>query len=299
MKALALSLILVLAALPAHAGFDSGNAGDAYAAEFIFSGRDVLQRLELMEKNKQTIVDTAKLRAAMETTSVVTEDHVYLDGMERDAVNFPSQKLIKIGRERWNNLRRASETKARLSLVLHEFLWVTGVDDTNFTNSGKIIDQLKIPPYSPAIWLYVPGIAFATAECTGRMKDGSFVTVTVTTKGVTKAPDHGEVSIEKMGNKFGYRFSAADISQFFEFADEKANTATIGLGAYIGAELPITVKYNGPNYIDMDLTAVLTSGVAAAGTPSGNTMRVWKGPGYLASDSYDVQDQVCSIWSNN
>lgn len=296
------SMLLGLSmALPAQAGFDSGNAGDAYSAEFLFSARDVLQRLELMAANGRPVHETLKLRAVMETTQVVSEERVYLDGQERDAVNYPSKKLIKVSRVRWKDLRQSTETRARLTLVLHEFLWMSGVDDTNFVVSEKVIQKLNVPPYSPSIWQNVPGLAFSTVECAGKTQDGSLVTVLINTKGATKSPDHAEVRVSKDGNKFGYRFGSEEISQFFEFDDSQKNWATVGMTAFVAAEFPISVKYDGPNFVDQDLGAVIETGANAPGGSSNshNFMRVWKGKGYKAEEQYSLENPVCAVGSNN
>ncbi len=142
-----MKLLLLFAALlplPASAGFDTGNAGDSYSAEFLFTARDVLQRLEMLEQEGTQTVDLRKLRRVIEVTKVVSEERVYLDGHERDAVNYPSLQLIKLGRERWKALRAPSETKARLTLVFHEFLWIMRIDDTNFSVSQPIIEMLNV-----------------------------------------------------------------------------------------------------------------------------------------------------------
>lgn len=137
----------------AQAGWDHGNAGDTVASEFILTGRDVLQRLELLFEKNQPVLDTASLRAAVLTTEVVSEDRVFLNGYERDAVNYhPTRRLIKVNRSRWAQLRRSTQTKARLRLVLHEYLWISGVDDTNFARSEHLIELLNIGNYSPRIW---------------------------------------------------------------------------------------------------------------------------------------------------
>jgi hypothetical protein len=73
--------------------------------------------------------------------------------MERDAVNyFPTKRLIKLNRSRWRELRRPTETQARLRLVLHEYLWISGVDDTNYELSEHLIELMKVTNYSPNIW---------------------------------------------------------------------------------------------------------------------------------------------------
>lgn len=301
MKILISTLFSLMMVGPASAGFDSGNAGDAFSAEFLFSGRDVLQRLEILNAQGKGLIGTKQLRAVMEKTQVVSEERVYLDGHERDAVNYPAKNLIKISRERWKDLRKPEETKARLRLALHEFLWVSGVDDTNFLKSNPIIEVLNVPPYSPSIWLNVPGKAFAQVECAGSLKGGGLAKLYIHTKGATKSPDWAEVSIEKGGNKFGYRFPAAEISQFFEFDDAASNWATVGLGAYVSAEFPVVLKYDGPNYVDQDLGAVLETGANIPGENfrGHNFMNIWKGHGFKAEEQYKLENPVCSVGSEN
>jgi hypothetical protein len=167
-------VVLSLFAPFVWAGFENGNAGDAFSSEFILSGRDIVQRLELLTKSGKTIYDTTNLRVALTTTEVVSDEHVFLNGYERDAVNyFPTQRLIKMGRARWRELRRSTETKARLQLVLHEYLWVSGENDTNFAVSQRLISFLNISNYSPDVWwnpvnpmnYVVPTLSFAPAGC--------------------------------------------------------------------------------------------------------------------------------------
>lgn len=303
---LALTLSVLASAVPNLAqgrlladGFDSGNAGDAVGAEFLYSARDLLQRFELLETRGEKLVDTGRLRRAIETTVVVSEERVYLNGMERDAVNFPEQKLIKVNRTRWKELRQPVETKARLTLVLHEFLWILKIDDTNYSVSAPLIEKLSISPYSPGIWLDVPGLPFASVECTGKVAREFFVTVRVATKGATKTPHQGEVIIEREGNRFGYRFSPESISQFFERDDSKKNLALVGLSAFIGGEFPVLINYSGKNYVDQDSKLVLEDLAPTPEDQMENSMMIWKGPGFGPSETWKMNQVVCSVLSNN
>lgn len=283
----------------AHAGFDSGNAGDAIAAEFLYSGRDVLQRLELAAKEGRMIYDTTKLRAVMEKTRVVSKDHVSVKGHEVDAKNYyPDENLIEVGRIRWETYRKESETFARLKLAFHEFLWLTGVDDEGFKVSEPILKALSVPNYSANVWLSLPGTAFAVVECMGRTTDGDYITVKVNTKGAANTPHTAEVEIAKNGDRrsFGYRFGAEDISQFYESDNVAENSAMVGLNALYKKEAPVTIKYTGTNFVDQDLRAVIDSGGPFG---RGNEMTVWKGPNYAASQRYVLKQPVCSISSNN
>lgn len=156
MKALFLLFVAVtgLTTVPAaRAGWENGNAGDAYVSEFVLSGRDLAQRFDLLPGEQLGALDLAKFRRIIVATEVVSEENVFLDGHERDAVNYyPNRPLIKVSRSRWREMRRPTETKARLRLVLHEYLWMTGVEDERFQHSERLIELLNVKNYSPSVW---------------------------------------------------------------------------------------------------------------------------------------------------
>lgn len=298
MKTFFLSLTLLLSSFTAQAhfvGWDTGNAGDSYAREVFYTARDLLQRLESLELAGKPLMPTADLRRLLKTVQIGMEDGVSLNGIQRDAVSYPSERKMIFNRARWKEYRQPQETKARLALVLHELFWMLDIDDTNYAKSSPIVEALAVPPYSPSLWLENSGAAFAAVECTGKLADGTFVTVLVSTKGATRVADRGEVQIEQRGNRFGYRFAAEEMAQFFENDDAETNLAMVGLGAYVGGEFPVAVKYQGTNFVDMDLRVVIDTGASQGLESARNFLRVWKGPGYSASEQYTVQNPVCSI----
>lgn len=157
-----------------HTGWESGNAGDTYAAEFRLTAKDVVQRLELLFQSSKPVFDVAALKVAVSpSTNVVSEDHVFLNGEEVDAANFPAQHLIKVNRTRWKELRRSTETKSRLRVSLHEFLFIAGTDDTGFVVSDHLIELLNIGNYSPDIWwnpvnpanFVMASLSYAPSDC--------------------------------------------------------------------------------------------------------------------------------------
>ena len=138
--------------------------------------------------------------------------------------------------------------------------------------------------------------ALAIAECAGRASDGSFVLVQINTTGAVGLADEGMVTIERDGNRFGYKIAREDIAQFFEYDDFSDSSAMVGLAAYVAKESPISIKYVGTNFVDMDLKAVV-DGNEGSGS-RGNFVRVWKGPGYASTDQFQLTKPVCSVWSN-
>ncbi len=138
--------------------------------------------------------------------------------------------------------------------------------------------------------------ALAMTECAARTSDQSLVTIKIETVGPQGKPANGEVIYEKDGNRYGYRFKGQFISQFFEYDDLERRSAVVGINAYVYDEMPIQVKYVGPNFVDLDLKAVIEDGSAPKGT--GNFMRVWKGPGHSKTDQYQATHIACSVWAN-
>lgn len=136
--------------------------------------------------------------------------------------------------------------------------------------------------------------AFANIECTGLTRDRAYVTVRVGTADATGSPASGEVILEKGGNKYGYRFAGAEVAQFFEDDDAAEKRAVVGVVAYVGKEFPVSAKYVGTNHADMDLKAILAD--ASVPKSASNILRVWRGPGYAATEQLTADRIVCSVW---
>lgn len=131
---------------------DHGNAGDVFAAEFILTGRDLIQRMRLVQDSIQPLVDIDQLATKIQTTKVQSEDDLMLRGVAVDAINIPDESLILVSRNRWRDVRSVVETRARLLLVLHEYLGIMRIDDHDFSLSGHLLSFLNVQNYSPSTW---------------------------------------------------------------------------------------------------------------------------------------------------
>lgn len=150
---LVLGLVAALFSLgTAQAGWDHGNAGDTFAAEFILTAKDLHARLKLLPSSELQRVNLAQLAGAIATVNVSSEEKVVLRGREVDALNDPDKGIIVVSRTRWRQLRTAAETTNRLMVVLHEYLFHVGVDDTNFSLSGRLVPQLAVKDFNPGRW---------------------------------------------------------------------------------------------------------------------------------------------------
>jgi len=154
------TLFLVISALTAmslpaavaNAGYENGNAGDVFAIEFKLTARDIAQRLRLLPKGDLQGVSLKKLANAIISTTVSTDDHVFLDGFEVNAKNYPDEGKIVLNRNWWAGVRVSTETINRLRLVLHEYLPLIDVPDEGAKVSERLIALLDIKNYNPKVW---------------------------------------------------------------------------------------------------------------------------------------------------
>lgn len=124
------------------AGDESGHGGDSYASEFIATAKSALEELGRVPAQEIEPLKIETFREAVLHTEVHSEGTLILDGNVVDAINYPGKKQIQINRERWETLRGQSQTAARYNLVLHEYLGIMGIDDSQYAISQKLLKTM-------------------------------------------------------------------------------------------------------------------------------------------------------------
>lgn len=129
----------------AFASTERGNGGDGIAQEFNLRGREVLELAqrypETFEKYRDQL---GSLESTIATTKTISQEQVWLDSQELDAKNYPSKKEILINRKRWMEAAKQPDGRTRqMRIALHEYLWIQGLDDTNYVVSNAILSDLN------------------------------------------------------------------------------------------------------------------------------------------------------------
>lgn len=120
----------------ALAGPRVGNGGDADAFDFLSIARadqDILKK----GIGPANLIDPLSYEKAIDTTTVEFTFDVLKDGngIEKDALNYPSDHEIDVNRVHWSVL---SLTQREI-LVLHEYLGILGIPDNQYaTSSGSL-----------------------------------------------------------------------------------------------------------------------------------------------------------------
>jgi len=128
-----------------------GNGGDVHALQFIVFAQRVLLYLQNSEIEG---VDAVALEKIIESAKVESTNRTLtLNGMPKDALNFPSEQKIVFNRQRWSSML----SEERLALVLHEYLGLLGVEQANYEHSKLLLKDMmtiqRIRPGSDSTWI--------------------------------------------------------------------------------------------------------------------------------------------------
>lgn len=132
MKKLGLGLMVLAAATSAHAGREGGNGGDGFAMSFKAIGFDISRHLKSEGLSVVDGLRTSDFEIALKTASVdTTAAELFLNGVRKDAINYPLQHKIVVNIPRWERL----SNEAQRQLVIHEVMGLLGINDQAYEKS--------------------------------------------------------------------------------------------------------------------------------------------------------------------
>ncbi len=146
-------LFLITCVLTEHASAgQSGNGGDGFASEFVNTAKLSIEILKKIDTTSVKQFDLDKFTGAVVNTAVQSEESLFLKNQEVDAINYPKEKLIKMSRSRWRELRESTKTTARFNLVIHEYLGIMKIDDSQYKVSNVLIKLMSVSNFSTQEW---------------------------------------------------------------------------------------------------------------------------------------------------
>lgn len=128
-KLLVFVLVPFVASADPSGGSVVGNGGNGFAIEFRNLGRSIAENLE---RSRDFDFDARRFRQAVETTTIETQERVFLGGREVGAANFPQLGKIVVNERMW--LITSRSVIPAVSLVMHEFLGMMGIQNDRLVN---------------------------------------------------------------------------------------------------------------------------------------------------------------------
>lgn len=150
-RSVAALLIAVVLSFPgfSRAGTEVGNPGDAAVFDFIRASRE---GLELLRQNFSQVpfIAIADFENSIRTANIsATNNPLLVNGIEVDAINYPSQNIIVFSRPHWN---AQVDRSLKVALAVHEHLGLIKVSDPNYAITFQILGDRRLPliPTSPS-----------------------------------------------------------------------------------------------------------------------------------------------------
>ena len=138
-------LIMTVLIPSVWAGGMVGNGGDSVIQDFNLRGIQLAAYFKAEPQVAQAAgIDAEVFLQIVRKTKLESKERLELNGVEVDAINYPSERRIEISRGRWlqsDSLKNAYFVQRRIAL--HEFLWVYGIADANYAVSNPIIANLE------------------------------------------------------------------------------------------------------------------------------------------------------------
>ena len=128
-----------------YAGHSVENGGDLIAKDFYDIGQTIICSLQKSYYSRTNPKLLTQLQNTMKTGKISSQDFLFLNGKSVEAINRPQTLEITINRTNW---LRLTDIRQKFLLVLHEYLWLSGLDDTNFFMSSKMINSSMNPDCS-------------------------------------------------------------------------------------------------------------------------------------------------------
>lgn len=137
----ALFFLLLLLPLP-YSSFAGprviGGGGDVHALQFIAIADKIVIHFQ---NSPMKEIQIERLKKAIETTIVEsTYENLVLNGVPKDAINYPESKRIIFNRIRWNQI--ADEDKP--ALVLHEYLGILKIEGASYNFSKNVLGDFHL-----------------------------------------------------------------------------------------------------------------------------------------------------------
>jgi hypothetical protein len=153
-------------------GTTVGNAGDLLSKEFFFLAREITNNISKVELNRYDNSIDDRINTLLPILNFKVGKNLLLDGQPVTAINYPKKNTLIIDKEKW---RAISKRNDKRQLILHELLWLIGIEDADYQNSEYIFKKVK--EYETKLSESPISNALTAAVCEGILRGVDFPTI--------------------------------------------------------------------------------------------------------------------------
>ncbi len=116
-----------------------GNGGDGYVDEFTGIAWKYYEALVALAKERETDIDPEAFKNVILTFDISsTPEVLYLDGIPKDILNYPLDKIMQLSRPRIDSL----PDRLYVRLVAHEVIGSMGLSDRHYERSSPLVEKV-------------------------------------------------------------------------------------------------------------------------------------------------------------
>lgn len=165
MKKTLFAFLILFTSSAFSTGPSVSGGGDAESLKFSM----IANRAAMIIRDNQTQFPEIKYEVFIDAIKrikiKITNEDLMVNGEKKDAINYPAESLIKVNRFAFRSL--TSNSMLQIALVVHEYLGILAVDDSNYFISSRIGGILQKENESLFKWSCA-----AVADCSGtRLRD--------------------------------------------------------------------------------------------------------------------------------
>ena len=158
--AIGTSALLLHRADLAYAGNESSGGGDPAELEFVSIGQGLMNGIKERGDGALPLIDLSSFQVAVERTTVsMKRSPLFLNGIERTAINHPKDLAIEVNRSEWLRLKPVD----KVALAFHEYLGIAGIEHDIYAVSSQLQSALGIDQISKIAQVAAPNPEYRCA----------------------------------------------------------------------------------------------------------------------------------------
>ncbi|GEM_PF-3848717 len=150
-------------------GTTIGNAGDLLSKEIFHLSRELSSSISKVDTTDLPFNISNRIDELLPRLTLKFKKNLTLNGGEVTAINVPEESLLIVDPYKWRKLETRGSKRI---LLLHELLWLIGLDDSDYSYSTSLFEKVKA--FEARLFQSPISQALTAALCEGILRGDNF-----------------------------------------------------------------------------------------------------------------------------